>query len=151
MALLLPFELLVETTAIGSLPRRCRPQVTRTGSHSALHSQSATRRRLNRSLTSSRQFRLPSTGLARALDLGNAKFLGYDFAVLWDRRVAVSLRCTLDKFVLEAPLHVGYLGVWRSARHLVQAKINPLSLFWQSLRSLKSPHTSGTCAAAPAP
>ena len=52
-----------------ALPRPCCPQVTRIGTHSALHSRSAIPWRFNRSLTSSGYFRLPSTGLAIALDL----------------------------------------------------------------------------------
>ena len=67
---------------IGALPRRCRPQVTQIGTHSAIHSRSAMHWRFNRSLTSSRYFRLPRTGLAKALDLENVKLFGYDFAML---------------------------------------------------------------------
>ena len=54
---------------IGALQRRCRPQVTRTCTRSALHSRRTKPRRFNRILTSSQYFRLPSTRLAKALDL----------------------------------------------------------------------------------
>ena len=54
--------------SIGALPRRCRPRATRTGTLSSRHSRSTMPWQLNRSITPSRYFRLPSKGLARALD-----------------------------------------------------------------------------------
>ena len=53
--------------------------------------------RFNRSQTSSRQLRLPSTGLAKALDHENMKTLGFDFAVLWDCRILKRSSCTHSK------------------------------------------------------
>ena len=84
-------------TNIGALPRRCRCHVTCTGTHGALHSRSAMPWRLHRSLTSSRQSRVPKTGCARALDLGNLQLIGYDLAVLCDCRTVVPLSCTHGK------------------------------------------------------
>ena len=69
---------------IGALQRRCRPQVTRIGIYGALHSRRAIPRWFNRSLTSSRYFRLPSTEPVNAPGLENVILLGYNFAVLWD-------------------------------------------------------------------
>ena len=82
---------------MGALPRRCRPKVKRIGTNGALHSRSAIPRRFNRSLTSPRQFRLPSTGLAEALDLENLKLLGYYFAMLRDFGIVIPLSFTHDK------------------------------------------------------
>ena len=84
---------------IGALPRRCRPQLTRICTHGALYSRSAIPLRFNWSLTSSRQYRLPSSGLAKALDMDfeNLKPLGYDFAKLRDCRIAVLLSCMHEK------------------------------------------------------
>ena len=63
-------------TNIGALPRRCRPQDKRIGTHGALHSRSAIPRQFNRSLASCRYFRSPSTGFDKALDLKNANLFG---------------------------------------------------------------------------
>ena len=43
------------------------------------------------------QGHLPSTGLAKALVLGNVKLLGHDFAMPWDCRIVIPLGCTHDK------------------------------------------------------
>ena len=58
------------------------PTNERIGTHGALHSRSAMPWRFNRCLTSSWQFRLPSTGLAKAMDPENVMLLGIDFAML---------------------------------------------------------------------
>ena len=79
--LILGQDTLLKILHIGALPRRCRPQVTRIGTNGALHSRSAIPRRFNRGFASSRQFRLPSTELAKALEFVNVKLLGYDFAM----------------------------------------------------------------------
>ena len=72
----------IELMNIRALTRRFCPQVKRIGKHTALHSRSAIPWRFNRSKTSTRHFRLPSTGLIEALDLGNVELFEYDFAVL---------------------------------------------------------------------
>ena len=92
---------------IGALPRRFHPQAKRiskpsTGKHSAIHFRSAIPRRLNRNLTSSRYFRLPSTGLAKALGLENVQLSGYDFGMLRDSRVVI----TCASFTKRHPLAI---------------------------------------------
>ena len=70
--------------------------------HGALHSQSAIPRRFNHSRALSRQFRLPSTGLAKAMDHENIELIGYDFAMLCDCRPVIPLSCTHDKLHLRS-------------------------------------------------
>ena len=62
--------------------RRCRPKVTRIGTHGLLHSRCAMPWRLTRSSTSSRWSRVPNSRLAESSHLKILKLRGNDFEML---------------------------------------------------------------------